>query len=129
MPLTLTKIELKLDDMQVNMFQQLQLNISPRFSSFSCQRASARRFKKEHLHELKERVKAGNTELIKKLSTKHQGRPLLFKKEADCAVQEYIKSLKSVGSSVNTWVVMAAAEGIIPRQCPGYLKMQGGPSR
>jgi len=54
-----------------------------------------------------------------KATHKMSGKTTFILRRADCAVQEYIKSLRSVGSSVNTWVVMVAAEGIIPRRCPG----------
>jgi len=40
----------------------------------------------------------------------------LFQEEADRAVHELIKLLRSIGSAANVWVVMAAAEAIIPSQ-------------
>ena len=63
--------------------------VSKHFSKsfrFFVTEASARCFKKEYLHELKECIKAGNTKPIKKLPTKHQEQLLLFQEEADCTV-------------------------------------------
>lgn len=58
---------------------------------------------------------------IKELPIKHQGRPLLLQEGTDRAVQEYIKSLRSIGGTVNTCIVMAAAEAIISMQHSGHL--------
>ena len=76
---------------------------------------------------LKENVGTSKAlEVIKELSTKRQGRPLLLEETTDQAVQEYIKLLRSNGGTVNTYIVMAAAEAIISTQHPGYLQEQGG---
>ena len=83
----------------------------------SIPKASARRFKKEYL--LKENVGMTKAqEEIKEFPIKHQGRPLLLQEGTDRAVQEYIKSLRSNGGTVNPCIVMAAAEAISMRH-PG----------
>ena len=46
------------------------------------------------------------------LETKWRGRPLLLGMDLDSAVQAYVQSLRMAGEVVNTFVVMAAAEGI-----------------
>jgi len=51
--------------------------------------------------------------LIEKLPTKDRGRPLKLGEKLDAAVQEYVESLRKVNGSVNTLVVMGAAEGIV----------------
>ena len=89
--------------------------------------ASARRFKKEYLLKLKENVGTTKAQVeIKELPIKRQGRPLLLQEGTDQAVQEYVKSLRSIGTTVNTCIVMAAAEAIICTRHPGYLQEQGG---
>ena len=40
-------------------------------------------------------------------------------------MQEYIKSLCYIGGTVNTYIVMAAAEAIICIRHPEYLQEQG----
>ena len=50
----------------------------------------------------------------------------MLQEGTDRAVQEYIKSLRSIGGTVNTCIVMAAAEAIISTRHPGYLQEQGG---
>ena len=51
--------------------------------------------------------------MIKKLPTKAQDRPLLLGEKLDQAVQEYINNLRKVGRSVNSVIVLAAANGIV----------------
>lgn len=41
------------------------------------------------------------------------GRPLLIGEEADRQLQKYVRCLRDCGSSVNTFVVIATAEGIL----------------
>jgi len=50
----------------------------------------------------------------------------LLQEGTDQAVQEYIKLLCSIGGTVNTCIVMTAAEAIISMRHPGYLQEQGG---
>ena len=89
--------------------------------------ASAQRFKKEYLLKLKENVGTSKAlEVIKELPTKRQGRPLLLEETTDQTVQEYIKLLRSNGGTINTCILMAAAEVIISTRHPGYLQEQGG---
>ena len=79
------------------------------------------------MQKLKENVGTSKAlEVIKELPTKRQGRPLLLEETTDQAVQEYIKLFHSNGGTVNTCIVMAAAEAIISMRHPGYLQEQGG---
>jgi len=48
-----------------------------------------------------------------KLPTEDRGRPLMLGQELDAAVQEYVESFRKINGSVNTLVVMGAAEGIV----------------
>ena len=82
---------------------------------------TARRLKKEYLVRLNEvytdqkqslSMSANTSEsnqIIKKLPTKAQGRPLLLRIKLDQAVQDYIMNLRKVGGSVNFVFVLAAA--------------------
>ena len=60
--------------------------------------------------------------VIKKLPTKDRERPLMLGQELDAAVQEYVESLRKVNGSVNTLVVMGAAEGIVGARDMSKLK-------
>ena len=51
--------------------------------------------------------------VVKSLSMKRQGRPLLLSLGLDQAVQSSITALRIVGGVVNTPIVMAAADGRI----------------
>ena len=93
--------------------------------------STARRLKAEYFDKLNEEIKeqkkkgqASETEpiIIKKLPTKDRGRPLLLGEELDAAVQEYVESLRKVNGSVNTLVVMGAAEGIVGARDISKLK-------
>ena len=84
--------------------------------------STARRLKGEYVEkfneEMKDRKKKGKlaeTEpvVIKKLPTKDRGRPLKLGEQLDASVQEYVESLRKANGSVNTLVVMGAAEGIV----------------
>ena len=99
---------------------------------------TARRLKKEYLVRLNEvytehkqslSTSASNSESsqkIKKLPTKAQGRPLLLGEKLDQAVQEYITNLRKVGGSVNSVIVLAAANGIIAAKDRSLLMEHGG---
>ena len=50
----------------------------------------------------------------------------MLEETTDQAMQEFIKLLRSNGGTVNTCIVMAAAEAIISTRHPGYLQEQGG---
>ena len=68
--------------------------------------------------EFKERKKKGEpaeTEpvVIKQLPTKGRVKPLMLGHQLDAAVQEHVELLRKVNGSVNTLVVMGAAEGIV----------------
>ena len=84
--------------------------------------STARRLKSEYLEKLKQEVSKRKTIMqgtsesitIKALEIKERGRPLLLGAELDAAIQEYVQSLREANGVVNTAVVMAAAEGIIP---------------
>ena len=78
----------------------------------------ARRLKSKYLQKLREasdqaKKDPGKPVTLDTLITKEKERPLLLGEELDAAVQEYIKSLRTMGAVVNTIVVMAAAVGII----------------
>ena len=64
--------------------------------------------------------------MIKKLPTKAQGRPLLLGEKLDQAVQEYINNLRKVGGSVNSVIVLAAANGIVAAKDRSLLCEHGG---
>ena len=99
---------------------------------------TARRLKKEYLVRLNEvytkqkqslSTSANNSEssqIIKKLPTKVQGRPLFLDEKLDQAVQEYIINSRKVGGSVNSIIVLAAANGTIVAKDRNLLMKHGG---
>ena len=92
----------------------------------TCRRLKVEYFDKlnEEIKERKKKGQAPETEpiVIKKLPTKDRGRPLMLGQELDAAVQEYVESLRKVNGSVNTLVVMGAAEGIVGARDMSKLK-------
>ena len=102
---------------------------------------TARRLKKEYLVRLNEvyteqkkllSTLPNNSErnqINKKLLTKAQGKPLLLGEKLDQAVQEYITNLRKVGRSVNSVIVLAAANdviGVIAAKDKSLLMEHGG---
>ena len=101
---------------------------------------TARRLKKEYLAKLSEvynqkqtsltstsgNNSESNVQMIKMLPTKAQGRPFLLGEKLDQAVQEYINNLRKVGGSVNSVIVLAAANGIVAAKDRSLLCEHGG---
>ena len=99
---------------------------------------TARRLKNEYLDKLNEVYNqrptpsmssnnpTSNFQIIKELPTKPQGRPLLLGKKLDQAVQDYINNLRKVGGSVNSLIVLAAANGIVAAKERSLLREHGG---
>ena len=52
---------------------------------------------------------------------KKQGRPLMIEEKLDKHVQEYITCMRSTGTTVNTAVVIACAEGILMHEDAALL--------
>jgi len=67
---------------------------------------------------------ASNFKMIKQLPTKDHSRPLLLK--FDQVVQDYIDNLRKVGGSVNSVIILAAANGIIAAKEKRLLCEHGG---
>ena len=77
--------------------------------------STVRLFKKRYLEELKRAknsVPVGDIPVVKEISVKTRGRPLLLG-EFDSDVKMYIKALRKAGTPVSVPVVLAAAEGVI----------------
>ena len=77
--------------------------------------STVRLFKKRYLEELKRAknsVPVGEVPVVKEISVKTLGRPLLVG-EFDSDVQMYIKALRKAGTPVSVPVVLAAAEDVI----------------
>ena len=55
------------------------------------------------------------------LAGKKQGRPLMIGEELDKHVQEYITYMRPTGTTVNTTVVIACAEGILMHEDTALL--------
>jgi len=62
------------------------------------------------------------------LPPKKQGRPLLFGKTLDVAVQDYILKLRERACPVNTDVAIAAAREILKVMDPSRLAKNDGPA-
>ena len=88
--------------------------------------STARRLKGEYVRTLAQTKNDPKGPLVKSLSTKAQGRPLLLGQELDKAVQEYIKATRAAGGVVNTAIVMAAAVGIVTSRDVTKLSSNGG---
>jgi len=58
-------------------------------------------------------VRDDNADELKELPSKKMGKPLLVGDDIDQQVKEYLKYLRKHGSTVNTVVAIAAAEGVI----------------
>ena len=88
---------------------------------------TARRIKLEYLQKLKNMHASEDVAdpVVKSLPTKPQERPLLLGLELNQAVQSYITALRAVGGVVNTSIVMAAAEGVVPARDASLLKEHG----
>ena len=71
--------------------------------------STVRLFKKQYEAELR---RIGPQQAISHLPKKKRGRPLTLG-ELDGKVQQYVRSLRMVGTPVNTRIVTATAEGII----------------
>ena len=52
---------------------------------------------------------------------KKNGRPLMIREELDMQVQEYFTYMRSTGTTVNTAVVIACAEGILMHEDANLL--------
>ena len=89
---------------------------------------TARRFKAEYVKRLKELSEStdGSPVVVKALSTRARGRPLLLGPDLDNAVKEYVESTRKMGGVINTTLVMAGAEGIVAARDRGLLVANGG---
>ena len=90
--------------------------------------STVRLFKKRYLEELKRAknsVPVGEVPVVKEISVKTRGRPLLVR-EFDSNVQMYIKALRNAGTPVSVPVVLAAAEGVITARNRSALLKYGG---
>ena len=91
---------------------------------FTINESTARKMKSEYLEKLKAVSGASGHDVVPSvtsLPTKHQGRPLLFGKEIDSAVQNVIEGLRRNKAVVNTRIVMAVGEGVIRARDPVKL--------
>ena len=88
---------------------------------------SVRRYKNLYQSECKQR-RASNAVLdeVQELPHKKEGRPLLLPDELDCQVQEYLKELRKRGSTINSAIVIATAQGIIMNKDANLLSCNGG---
>ena len=84
-----------------------------------------RDWKNSYLRELRKKRKAGDTEDIV-LPVMKRGRPLLIGDELDEQVQAYIKDLRKSHATVNTAIVISAAEGIVRGHDASLLSSNGG---
>ncbi len=75
--------------------------------------STCRRLRSEYLAKLKIQKQKGSDGVIKALSTKQQGRPLLLGQELDNSILDHIEALRVLDGVVNTHIVMAATVGII----------------
>jgi len=85
---------------------------------------TVRDWKNGYVLELKKR-KAGSTEDVH-LPEKKRGRPLMLGSELDRQVQEYVKELRKAHATVNTKIVLSAAEGIVQGHDASLLASNGG---
>ena len=81
-------------------------------------KSTARRLKTKYLEKMEETMKVPDSdfekdEAVATLPKCKQGRYLLLGKDLDIAVQEYLEIQRTVGTSINLMVAIAAAEGII----------------
>ena len=74
----------------------------------------------------KDPEKAKEAVTIDTLETKEKRRPLILGEEMNAAVQQYIESLRLIGTIVNATVVMGAAEGIVAARDVTKLRQHDG---
>jgi len=74
----------------------------------------------------KDPEKAKEAVTVETLETKERKRPLILGEEMDAAVQQYVESLRLMGTPVNATVVMGAAEGIIAARDVTKLRQHDG---
>ena len=74
--------------------------------------STVRSFKKVYDAELKGKRQREEDLAVTELHPKKRGRKLLLGKKIDSAVQEYVLKLREYGCPVDTYLVVAAAEGI-----------------
>lgn len=91
----------------------------------------ARKLKSEYLAKLssiqKEAADGSEAVAVTTLPTKTQGRPLMFGKLLDSAVQNLIMGLRRNRAVINTRIVMAVGEGVLKARDPSKLDVHGGP--
>ena len=98
-----------------------KLRIDLNFSTISM-------FKKSYEDEVARRRAAGENDThVKELQMKTRGRPVILGEKLDLMVQKYILSIREKGGTIDTSIVVSAANGIVKSLERSRLAEYGGP--
>ena len=89
-----------------------------KYPELSLKETTVRRLKNQYQDELHVKQEVPTAEAF---AGKKNGRPLMIGEELDKQVQEYITYMRSTGTTVNTAVVIACAEGILMHEDTNLL--------